>query len=140
MTGTLFLQFYSNIFFFLFLKTWNASRICVSSLHRGHANLLYIVPILVCVLPNCAQCSNIFFLNGFSFFFLIFFFFLLFRATPAAYGGSQARGLIGAVAARATATPDPRLVCDLYHQSRQCQILNPLRKARDRTHSLMHGS
>ena len=30
-------------------KMWNASRICVSSLRRGHANLLCIVPILVCV-------------------------------------------------------------------------------------------
>ena len=27
-------------------KIWNASRICVSSLRRGHANLLCIVPIL----------------------------------------------------------------------------------------------
>ena len=26
-------------------KIWNASRICVSSLRRGHANLLCIVPI-----------------------------------------------------------------------------------------------
>ena len=35
-----------------------------------------------------------------GFCFLGFFFFLsFFRATPAAYGGSQARGLIGAVAA-----------------------------------------
>ena len=33
-----------------FLKIWNASRICVSSLRRGHANLLCIVPILVYVL------------------------------------------------------------------------------------------
>ena len=31
--------------------------------------------------------------------FFFFFFFLLFRATPAAYSGSQARGLIGAVVA-----------------------------------------
>ena len=30
-------------------KSWNASRICVSSLRRGHANLLCIVPILVYV-------------------------------------------------------------------------------------------
>ena len=37
-------------FFFLVLKIWNASRICVSSLRRGHANLLCIVPILVYVL------------------------------------------------------------------------------------------
>ena len=28
-------------------KIWNASRICVSSFRRGHANLLYIVPILI---------------------------------------------------------------------------------------------
>ena len=36
------------------LKIWNASRICMSSLHRGHANLLCIVPILVYVLPKRA--------------------------------------------------------------------------------------
>ena len=41
----------SSFFFFLI---WNASRICVSSLHRGHANLLSIVPILVYVLPKRA--------------------------------------------------------------------------------------
>ena len=33
-------------------KMWNASRICVSSLRRGHANLLCIVPILVYVVPK----------------------------------------------------------------------------------------
>ena len=33
-------------------KAWNASRICVSSLSRGHANLLCIVPILIYVLPQ----------------------------------------------------------------------------------------
>ena len=32
------------------LKIWNASRICISSLHRGHANLLCIFPVLVYVL------------------------------------------------------------------------------------------
>ena len=36
-------------------KIWNASRICVSSLPRGHANLLCIVPILVYVLPKQAR-------------------------------------------------------------------------------------
>ena len=30
-------------------KIWNASRICVSSLRRGHANLLCIVQILIYV-------------------------------------------------------------------------------------------
>ena len=36
-------------------KIWNASRICVSSLRRGHANLLCIVPILIYVLPEQAR-------------------------------------------------------------------------------------
>ena len=39
--------------FHVFLKIWNTSRICVSSLCRGHANLC-IVPILVYVLPKWA--------------------------------------------------------------------------------------
>ena len=33
-------------------KMWNASRFCVSSLRRGHANLLCIVPILVYAHPK----------------------------------------------------------------------------------------
>ena len=37
----------------------------------------------------------------------------------------------------ATATPDLRLVCDLLHRSRRCQILNPLSEVRDRTCNLM---
>ena len=37
----------------------------------------------------------------------------------------------------ATATWDPRYVCDLHHSSQQSWILNPLSKARDRTCNLM---
>ena len=74
-------------------------------------------------------------------FFPFFFFFFFFRAAPSAYGGSQARGRIGAVAAglchTATATPDLSHICDLHHSSWQRQILNPLRKARDQTRNLM---
>ena len=55
----------------------------------------------------------------FSFFFFFFFFF--FRAASMAYGGSQAKGWIGAT------------VADLHHSSRQCQILNLLSDARDWT-------
>mgnify|MGYP001273052241 CR=1 FL=1 len=44
----------------------------------------------------------------------IFFFFFLFRATPVAYGSSQARGQIGAIDA------------GLHHSSQQCKILNPV--------------
>ena len=40
----------------------------------------------------------------------------------------------------ATATQDLSHVCDLYHSSRQCRILNSLSKARDGTCILMHAS
>ena len=64
----------------------------------------------------------------FYLFYFILFYFLLFRAAPAAYGSSQARGLI-----RTTAI-------DLCHSSRQCQIPNPLSEARDQTHILVDPS
>jgi len=60
-----------------------------------------------------------------------------------AYGGSQARGPIRAVATslrHATATPDLSCFFNLYHSSRQCRILDPLRLARDRTCVLMDAS
>ena len=62
-----------------------------------------------------------------------FFFFLISRATPAAYGSSQARGQIEAVAGytTATATPDRSCVYELHHSSGQQQILKPLCEARD---------
>ena len=47
------------------------------------------------------------------------FFSCLFRATLAAYGGSQARGQIRAAAATATATWDPSHICDLHYSSQQ---------------------
>ena len=37
----------------------------------------------------------------------------------------------------ATAMRDPSRICHLHHSSRQHWILNPLSKARDRTHNLM---
>ena len=40
----------------------------------------------------------------------------------------------------ATAAPDPSHVCDLHHVSQQRQILNPLNRARTRTHILMNTS
>ena len=60
---------------------------------------------------------------------LHFFFFCLFRAAPEVYGGSQARYLIGAVAAglcHSHSNADLSHVCDLHHSSWQCQILNLL--------------
>ena len=63
---------------------------------------------------------------------LFILFFFLFRATPVAYGGSQPRGLIGAMAMQ-----DPSHICKLHHSSEQHWILNPLRQARDQTCCLM---
>ena len=40
----------------------------------------------------------------------------------------------------ATAMPDPRGICNLYHSSWQHRILNPLSEARDRTRILMDTS
>ena len=75
-----------------------------------------------------------------SFFFFFFFFFCLFRATPAAYGSSQARGLIRASAAvhRHVGSgphlwPIPQLTTMLDPQP-------TLSEARDRTHVLMDTS
>ena len=62
-------------------------------------------------------------------------FFFLFRATPAAYGSSRARG-----PATATATQDLSHVFDLCCSFLQCQILNPLSKTRDWTRILMDTS
>ena len=62
-------------------------------------------------------------------------FFFLFRASPAAYGSSQAKGWIKAV--DALQPLDPSHVCDLHYSSWQHQILNPLSKATDWTHNLM---
>ena len=44
------------------------------------------------------------------------------------------------VLAYTTAIRDPNRVCNPYHSSRQCQILNPLSEARDRTPILMDTS
>ena len=78
-----------------------------------------------------------------SIFFFFFFVFCLFRAAPAVYGNSQARGRIGAIAAglhhshsnlgyEQCLWPTPQLM--------QCWILNPVSKARDWTCVLMDPS
>jgi len=85
--------------------------------------------------------KNIFYL----FYFILFYFivFCLFRATPKAYGSSQARGPIRPAAAGLhhshsnARLPGLSHVCDLHHSSWQRRILNPLSEARDRTRNLM---
>ena len=79
--------------------------------------------------------------HSFFFFLFSFFVFCLFRAAHAAYGGSQARGQIGAVAAglhqsHSNTGSKPHLR-PKHHSSWQCRILNPLSEVRDQTHNLM---
>ena len=85
---------------------------------------------------SCPQVFTVVF-TGFS-----FFIFCLFQAIPMAYGGSQARGLIRAVATglhHTHSNTNLRCICDLPHSSWKPQILNPLSKATDQT-CHPHGS
>ena len=78
-----------------------------------------------------------------SCFSLEYFFFLIFRSVSIAYGGSQARGQIWAIAlsyATTTATQDPSYVCNLLHSSWKRQILNSVREARDQICVIMDAS
>ena len=78
-----------------------------------------------------------------SHFFFFFWSFCLFRAAPTAYGGSQDRGPIGAVAAglrHGHGNPGSELCLQPTPQLRQRQILNPLSEARDQTHNCMVSS
>ena len=71
----------------------------------------------------------------------VFFFFFFLRAVSAAYGNSQARGQMGAIAAglhHSNARSDH--IFDLHHSSQQCQILNLLSEARVGTCVLMDTS
>ena len=72
-----------------------------------------------------------------------YFYFCLFRVTPVAYRGSQARDWIRAGASglhHAPAMPDPSRICDVHHSTRQRWILNELSEARDQTCILVDTS
>ena len=76
-------------------------------------------------------------------YFLFLSLFSLFRATPAAHGSSRLGVQLELqllATATATALWDLSHVCDLRHSSRQCRILNPLRKVRNQTCVLMDTS
>ena len=69
--------------------------------------------------------------------------FWLFRATPAAYESFQARGPIRATVAglrHSHSNVGSKPCLTLHHSSWQCQILNPLREARDWTCVLIDAS
>ena len=74
---------------------------------------------------------------------LFFFFFFSLRATPTAYGSSQTRGQIRALAASlwcSHSNVGSETCLFLHHSSWPCQILSLLSKARDRTCVLMDTS
>ena len=76
-------------------------------------------------------------LNVYLFFFFFFFFF---RAAPTAYGVPQLgveSELQLPACTTATAIPDPSHICTICHRLWQCQIFNPLSKAREQTCILM---
>ena len=89
-----------------------------------HFSLINFEFIFVCGMRICSFC------------FLLCF---AFRAIPALYGSSQARGHTGAAAAGLCHSPamqDPNHISNL-HSLWQCHILNPLSKTRDWTRVLM---
>ena len=73
--------------------------------------------------------------------FPLFFSFVFFRGTSMAYGGSQARGRIRAVATgHSHSHTRSELHLHLQHSSQHCWILNPLSEARDYTRILVAAS
>ena len=70
-------------------------------------------------------------------------FFLFIRAAPIVYGSLQARDPIRAVVSGLSQNHSNwnlSHICDLHHSSQQLWVLNPLSKARNRTHVLMDTS
>ena len=82
-------------------------------------------------------------LRCWGFLFCFIFVFFPFRATPVAYGSSQTKGWIWAIAGAYTTartTPDPSQILDLHCNLWQHQILSPLSKAKDQTFILRDTS
>ena len=84
-----------------------------------------------CCVVSCSYRLEL--LRGFFFFFFFFFFLPHLRHLGVPRLGVKLELQLPANAT-ATAMPDPSSICDLPRSSsRQCQIVNPLSKARDRT-------
>ena len=95
------------------------------------------LPLYFCFLIGSGLCDLFYFI---LFIVIIITILLLFNNNMYSIWCSQAGGWIRATAAAyaiATATPYLSHICDLYYSSQQCQILNPLSKARDGTHIFM---
>ena len=108
--------------------------------HLESLNSLRIFSCVLCFILAVEKSFVPFILFYFILFYFILFIYCLFRATLRAYGGSQARGPVGAVAASLCQShsnsgseprlqPTPQLTTVLDH--------NPLSETRDRTRNLM---
>ena len=115
----------NHYFLFFLLPTLNLLPNSLYSIYKVLHESIYVF-----VIPR----YNIIALCFLLFCFVLFFFLW---PTPMAYGSSQARGQIRAMAATMW---DPSHVCNLHHSSWQCQILNPLSETRNWTCNLMETS
>jgi len=91
---------------------------------------------------NCIRSFSRYFIYCGTLGFLVLFYFVLFFGGPSPWHTEVPRlgvelELQLPAYTTATATLDLSHVCDLYHSSWQCQILNPLSKARNQTPALM---
>ena len=100
----------------------------------------------VCQSISVLQISSFAYFFKNYFFIFIFFFFCIFRATPAAYGDSQARwGSSRSCSCQSKPQPQQCQIrgtsaAYIHHSSRQRRILNPGNKARDWSSVLMDTS
>ena len=121
----------------LYSELYQIFGVCVEKQQVEHGDN---VNVLTCLQNKVISVQIVF---GFSVCMCVCLFVCLFRAAPAACGGSQARGGIRAkllAYTTAIAMPDPSRICDLHHSLRQLQILNPVSEARDQAFVLMDTS
>ena len=119
-------------------KSWETCQGSWGNLSSWIGNLFFHFYLFNCSLVELQCCVNLCYtakwlsytcIHSFSYSFL--FFLLPFRATPAAYGGYQARGLIRAITTGLHHShSNLGSFCNVHHSSQQCQILSPLSKAR----------
>ena len=136
-------KFLSGYVFIVFEYTSRTAGSYGNSTFSTVRNCQTIVQRSFTILPAIYEDSNFCISLPTLFIVCLFIYLLLFRATPVAYGGSQARGRIAAtvVGLRHSHSNEGSELClNLHHSSQQCWILNPLSETRDQTCILMNTS
>ena len=102
----------------------------------------YLIVVLICISLTffshlmSFDIREIQFIFNICSFFSFFFLFCFLRLHPQ-HMEVPRLGVKSELPATATVTPDPNRICHLHRSSQQCQILNPLSRARDQTCILM---